>query len=475
MGFLLFGTAFGDALPERQYLIVRAVYGALLFINLAWVTWLSGRVPGMAGTRGVRFLLVAAMLLMLCAEWLGYRNFSNFALIGLVGSWAGFGAVWFIGFLMADLFDGLDGGYQPWQKRFRLRLGLKNNERIPGLIWFRLTFGTVLWGGFALWTLWVWGLSERGIEAVTAMLREGFQVRSFHVVPLQMVLAVLAFSVLYSATGWLKRSVVPGWLGNTHLDRGARDALTTVTGYAGLAVAVLVALSVAGVEFANLAIIAGALSVGIGFGLQNIVNNFLSGLILLIERPIRTGDWIVVGGTEGYVRKISIRSTQIQTFDRADVIVPNAELISSQVKNWMLHDSWGRIVVPVAVAYGSDTEQVRELLLAVAHGHAMVIGESHRVLPPQVLISGFGDSGLNFELRCFIRVIDDRRQVFSDLCFAIDKAFRAHGIEIPFPQRDLRVRSWPERDAGETTNGTPTSGPVRPSGDPDGPANASDG
>lgn len=466
-GFLLFGTAFGEALPESQYLMIRAVYGALLFVNLSWVLWLAGRFPGMAGTRGVRLLLVAALLCILSAEWLGYRNFSNFALIGLSGTLAGFGVVWFVGILMTDLFDGLDGGHQPWQKRFRLHLGLKNEERVPGLIWLRLTFGAVLWGGFGLWILWVWGLSERGIEAVLSLLHEGFELGGFHVVPLQIVPAVLAFSVLFSATGWFKRSVVPGWLKNTHLDRGARDALTTVTGYAGLTISALVALSMAGVEFANLAIIAGALSVGIGFGLQNIVNNFLSGLILLIERPIRTGDWIVVGATEGYVRKISIRSTQIQTFDRADVIVPNSELISSQVKNWMLHDSWGRIVIPVGVAYGSDTERVREILLAVAHDNEMVIGEGHRVLPPQVLISGFGESSLNFELRCFIRRIDDRRQVFSDLCFAIDKAFRAQGVEIPFPQRDLRVRNWPGRESPEATQGTPALGPVRPSGSGD--------
>ena len=180
---------------------------------------------------------------------------------------------------------------------------------------------------------------------------------------------------------------------------------------------------------------------GIGFGLQNIVNNFISGIILLFERPIRTGDWIVVGNTEGYVRKISIRSTQIETFDRADVIVPNSELISNQVTNWMLRDPWGRVIVPVGVAYGSDVEKVREVLLQAARSHPLVITEDIRVGPPRVLFRGFGDSSLNFEIRFFIRNVDQRLSTQSDLNFAIEKGLREANIEIPFPQRDLHLRS----------------------------------
>jgi len=213
---------------------------------------------------------------------------------------------------------------------------------------------------------------------------------------------------------------------------------------------------VAGVEFTNLAIIAGALSVGIGFGLQNIVNNFVSGLILLVERPIRTGDWIMVGSTEGYVKKISIRSTQIQTFDRADVIVPNSELISGQVTNWMLSDPWGRVRVPVGVAYGSDTARVMEILLDVANKHPLVITNYPGVGQPRALFRAFGDSSLDFELRCFIRDVDKRLATISDLNLAIDAAFREAGIEIPFPQRDLHFR-----------NGAPSGVPASAATPPD--------
>jgi small-conductance mechanosensitive channel len=224
------------------------------------------------------------------------------------------------------------------------------------------------------------------------------------------------------------------------MERSAREALVTTFGYVAVALSVIVALSIAGAQFTNLAIIAGALSVGIGFGMQNIVNNFVSGLILLVERPVRTGDWIVVGGTEGYVKRIAIRSTTILTFDRADVIVPNSELVSGQVTNWTLRNSWGRIMVPVGVAYGSNTATVKQTLLEIAHNNADVIKGNPQLPDPFVLFRNFGDNSLNFELRAIVLDIDRRLSVISDINFAIDAAFREQGIEIPFPQRDVNFR-----------------------------------
>ena len=441
VGLILFGSGFSDALLETQYLLARAVYGAFLFINLAWFLWSIGRIPSLVGTYGIRFLLLALLIFVLGAEWLGYRNLSVFTLAGLLGSLAGFYVISFINSLLSDLFDGMDFGYQPWQKRLRQHLGLKEQDRVPGLIWIRIIISIAIWSSLGLWVLWVWGLSQEGIDLITTILQEGFNIGSFHVIPVQIVTALLAFSLLFAVSDWLKQKVVPVWLNNARVERGAREALITVTGYLGLTISLLVALSIAGVEFANIAIIAGALSVGIGFGLQNIVNNFVSGLILLIERPIRTGDWILVGSTEGFVRKISIRSTQLRTFDGSDIIVPNSELISNQVTNWMLHDSMGRIKIPVGVAYGSDLEKVRDILLAIARQHEMVVSDNSRVAEPVVLMMGFGDSSLDLELRCFIRSIDKKAQVFSDLCFTIDATFKEKGIEIPFPQRDVHIKA----------------------------------
>ena len=260
--------------------------------------------------------------------------------------------------------------------------------------------------------------------------------------PGELLSAVLVFALLLTFIGWFKNQLDQRWLAKVRMDRGAKEALVTTSGYVGIAIAVLVALSMAGLQLTNLALIAGALSVGIGFGLQNVVNNFVSGLILLMERPIRTGDWIVVGATQGYVKRISIRSTRIQTFDRADVIVPNSEIISNQVTNWMLSDPYGRLKLPVGVAYGSDVVKVQEIMEKAAYDHPLVVHGIIGLMEPKVVFIGFGDSSLDFELWCMLREVDMLMATKSDLYFTIERRFREEGIEIPFPQRDLHVRSW---------------------------------
>jgi small-conductance mechanosensitive channel len=190
----------------------------------------------------------------------------------------------------------------------------------------------------------------------------------------------------------------------------------------------------------KVAFLAGALSVGIGFGLQAIVSNFVSGLILLAERPIRVGDQIAVKDEEGFVRRISVRSTEIETFERASVIIPNSDLITGVVKNWTHANTLGRILIKVSVGYESDAEQVRDILAECAAGHAQVL----KVPPPAVLLAAFGDSALQFEVYCIVGDLAARGSIKSEIQFEILKRFRAAGIEISFPRRDVRLR----QDAG---------------------------
>jgi potassium efflux system protein len=445
-GFFIFSTILLQQLPEAALLLTRTAFSTVVVVNLGWVLWLVGELPVWRHTVAVRVLIILALLTGLIAEWAGYRNLASLIIGGLVNTLLLFAFVFLLSRVLSELYDGMDEGRYRWQQRFRKRVGLKDGEYVPGLVWLRAISHLVLWGGFLLLLLRIWGYSEDVYAAAVRYVVEGFDIGNLHVAPLRVVLAIALFSVLMSINGWFKRQLEQYWLKKTRLDHGARDAAATTSGYVGIGVAMLVSLSVAGVEFTNLAIIAGALSVGIGFGLQNIVNNFVSGLILLVERPIRTGDWIVVGSTEGYVKKISIRSTQIQTFDRADVIVPNSELISGQVTNWMLSDPWGRVTVPVGVAYGSDTARVTQILLDLASKHPLVITNYPGVGQPRVLFRAFGDSSLDFELRCFIRDVDKRLITISDLNLAIDAAFREAGIESPFPQRDVHFRNGPLPD-----------------------------
>jgi potassium efflux system protein len=447
LGFLaifLVVSGLRTAIDPSQWAIVRAALIALLVVNVVNLAWL-GLLIRRASRQRIRGTTRAAAVLLLAtalaAELLGYNNLSFYLLKALLGSVLLGVGLWLGNVLIHEFFDGLNGGQHPWQKRLRASLGLKEKERIPGLIWLRLLSVLILWFFFGVGILKLWGYSDSAWLWVQAFLYKGFAIGAVTIEPLQVATGLAIFALLLTAIRWLKREVLPSWMERTDLHRGGQEAIITLSGYVGIILAGLVGLSLAGFSLQNLAIIAGALSVGIGFGLQNIVNNFVSGIILLFERPIRAGDWIVAGEVQGYVRRISIRSTLIETFERADVIVPNAALISGNVTNWMLRDSWGRVTVPVGVAYGSDVDKVTEVLLSVAREHPLVMLDGKKVSPPRVLFRGFGDSSLNFELWCFIHEIDKRLGTLSDLNYAIEKKLRQAGIQMPFPQRDIHVRS----------------------------------
>jgi len=264
----------------------------------------------------------------------------------------------------------------------------------------------------------------------------GFKVGDVTISPSSILIAIAVFFVVLILSRFLVKWLDQRLLRRTNFDRGIRDSIKTAASYSGVILAALLAATYAGLDFTNLAIVAGALSVGIGFGLQSIVNNFVSGLILLAERPIRVGDWIVVGTDEGTVRKINVRATQIETFDRSTVIVPNSNLITSAVKNWTHSDKMGRLRIAVGVSYDADPERVRDLLLEVAAQDNMVM----RAPEPYVYFMDFGASSLDFELRCYIFDVDEMITVLSNLRYAIFKSLKEDGIEIPFPQRDIHFK-----------------------------------
>lgn len=230
---------------------------------------------------------------------------------------------------------------------------------------------------------------------------------------------------------WLSDTVLP----RTRLDQSLKNSIATIAGYIGIIATISIGLARLGLNLENIALVAGALSVGIGFGLQAIVSNFVSGLILLTERPIKVGDIVNVKGNEGIVRRISVRSTEVETPDRASVIIPNSELITSAVTNWTHKDLIARISVKVGVAYDSDTEKVREILMAEAGRHKRVLKDP----PPVVFFMGFGASTLDLELRCIVDSANFMLSTKSDLHFAILKAFRENKIDMPFPQQDMRI------------------------------------
>ena len=222
------------------------------------------------------------------------------------------------------------------------------------------------------------------------------------------------------------------------LSRGLPNTISMLVQYVIVTIGFFFALGAAGIELDRLAIIFGAFSVGIGFGLQNIFNNLVSGLILIFERPIHINDTIEVNSRIGTVRSIGIRSSNVRTFDGAEVVIPNGHLISNEVTNWTLSDKRRRIEVIVGVAYGSDVNKVAELLSKVLAEHKEIVDDP----TPQVLFQEFGDSSLNFRLLFWTINFDDWIRIRSEVHFAINDILAEEGIEIPFPQRDVHVRSW---------------------------------
>lgn len=447
--FVVLGTRWLAIRTVAPDVAGRATMILIVALALLYVLAYLRRIPGLMGRfRLIRYAGVLTLVVGLVSLLIGFHNFGGYLIHGVTRTVVALFLLWVLLWSAYTLFDYLINQDTESASNIRKNLGMTDRATRTGLGIMQLAIDLVVWVGFVVFIIYVWDDSGTTIESLYEHIVGGVSIGQIKLVPINIIGGILAFVGLLIVIGWIKRWIDRRWLQHIVIERGAREALITVFGYVGFVVAVLVGLTQAGVDLTGLAWVSGGLALGIGFGMQEIANNFVSGLILLFERPIRTGDFVSVGNIEGFVRSIRIRATEIETMDNQNVLVPNSELISGRVTNWVLRNTAGRLQVRVGVAYGSDVEKVRDILEGVSREHPEVIMDGSAPAP-RALFMGFGDSSLDFELRVRIHRIDRRFSVHSDINFLIDAAFREEGIRIPFPQRDLHVISYPDETPPE--------------------------
>jgi potassium-dependent mechanosensitive channel len=430
-----------DAAPvltvATSMLFALAIVGLLLHLLLfspgARMPAAATAAPRALWLRAVAWLIVAVIVIALIA---GYAGFAAFVGTRLLATIAILGVLYLLLVLTHSALVERLGADSPRSRTIAANLGV--NPRRLGLFASLLSGAIclVLIVGALVLVIGPLELSPADFPDTLRKLAFGVRIGDLNVsvgaVFAALVILLLALVVTRALQSWLERQILP----RTELEPSLQQSIAAIFGYVGVIAAVVLTLSQLGIDLQKVALIAGALSVGIGFGLQSIVSNFVSGLILLAERPIRVGDLVVVKGEEGYVRRIRVRATEIETFERASVIIPNADFITGAVKNWTHANTIGRIIVKVGVGYGSDADQVRDILFACADEHPRVL----KVPAARALLLGFGDSALEFELRAYVDNVDAALVTRSDLHFAILRRFRAAGIEIPYPQRQVHIR-----------------------------------
>lgn len=273
---------------------------------------------------------------------------------------------------------------------------------------------------------------------VKDFLNVPIHIGSFNITLWTLVYFFFLLFILFYVTGKLRKWIVYKVLAKSKIDLGVRIAVGTIFRYIILVIGLVIVLQTVGIDLSTLTVLFGALGIGIGFGLQNVTNNFVSGIIILLERPIKVGDRIEIGDVNGDVVRVSMRATTIVTNDNISIIVPNSDFISSKVINWSHTDRNIRFNYPVGVSYKEDPDKVKKILLEVAASNDGVLKEPK----PDVLFSDFGESYLEFKLRIWTREYINRPGVLkSKLYFEIFKKFRENGIEIPYPHRDIMIRN----------------------------------
>ncbi len=375
--------------------------------------------------RWIRLPMALAAIISLIACLAGYVPLGRFLMDGLVATALVFAG---LAILREFIYDGLSLLIQAKRVRTYLRLSPRSEQAVTP--WVRIILDPALFLLAIIALAPAWGAPIDVAKRWILGIADGITIGDVTLSPVDIIVAGLAFFATIALTRLVQRQLLERVLPYTTMPIGLQHSISGGLSYLGVIAAATIAIAVLGVDLTNIAIVLGALSVGIGFGLQNIVNNFVSGMILLIERPVNVGDWVVIGGLEGIVKRINIRATEIETWQMASIVVPNAEVLSNAITNLTLRDRYGRLEVDVIIPFGTDTRRVEELLMEVARARPEVVSYP----APFVVFRAYGAYGLEFRLHCFIANVMNRLIVTSEVLHAVDARLRAAGIPIPYPQ-----------------------------------------
>ena len=330
-----------------------------------------------------------------------------------------------------------------WRQDYRPSEVISDDAEPPSVYLIQRLFISIAWllwfFGVILSLILAWSTKQNVFALITAILNKSFSIGKISLSSMGLLFAVFILLVTFILTRLGRYIIAEKLFVKSDIEPGLQDSIITISMYVMWGIGLVMALGVLGVSTTSLAVVFGAMSIGIGFGLQAIFNNFVSGIILLFERPIQVGDAVEIQGVWGTVKKINVRATLVQTFDNASLIIPNSEFISSQVTNWSFKEPSLRRKVSIGVAYGSDIELVRQTLLEIVNQTKNVLKKPK----PDVIFDDHGDSALIFILR-YWTTIDYYYTTSTDIRFAIDRLFKERNIEIAFPQRDIHIRSIPK-------------------------------
>lgn len=379
----------------------------------------------------LRALIILISITAIAVSLVGYVYLGGYLTIGVIYSLFILIAAYFTHQAVHDLV-----GYTVKQQWFRQGLNLRIIQLQSIKFWAGFILDPIIVIAALMMIMPFWGVPVEKFVQWLKLAFDGFNIGELRISLKGILLSIVVFVALMKLTRFTQKFVKQNIFPKSSQDTASQHNTLTIINYLGVLIALGSAIAALGIDFQTIALIMGALSVGIGFGLRNVVSNFVSGLLLLIEKPIKVGDWIQIGAHEGFVKDLKFRSTELQTFQQASVIIPNADLISQPVINMTFADQVGRIEIPVGVSYASDPLLVHNLLVDIAEEHPEVSKDPG----PQVMFMNFGDSALEFELRCFTNNIVNKVLTASELRFQIERVLRENKIEIPFPQRVVHVQ-----------------------------------